>query len=453
MSKVLENSPRSCGLLDQPHEVLFLIVGFLPRYGFVKFVDEDGIKRNVSQYLVLAQVCERLRKVVLAADFWQESDFPFGSLVGVYSAASFAVRVGGLMKALLEDRNFVNSLKRRKEWVFDYVEPLLAVVMSGSWFWQGAESVTLQYFQDGEATSALKALSLCRQITQLCIAMRPFDMDYFGPLDLCLISECLPNLRKLTIEFNEFKGTLDGLTHLTNLKLSSAERHMEVIPEKWVDLIPLSSRSTLQSLNVGRLYSFTNILNNFSNLTHLTCGDLNKDMITTLTTLTDVKLHSLRVYTWGDEIPKLSRWWTSECLKNLKQLHLRFQDVGSSRDFILKRISQHIINSSFSRLQTLEHLILDGGFDLAWCPYLTALKRLQCLQLATLIPNIGCTLREAYPELEGLRDFLLGRKKAAEIIAILGKEFGLVPKFRFVEGFYHPDFAMEDFNCLCGEHV
>jgi len=53
---------------------------------FVKFVDEDGIKRNVSQYLVLAQVCRRLRRIVLAADFWQCPDFDFSDLVSDHEA-------------------------------------------------------------------------------------------------------------------------------------------------------------------------------------------------------------------------------------------------------------------------------------------------------------------------------------------------------------------------------
>ena len=51
------------------------------KYRFVKFVDEDGVKRNVSQYLVVAQVCKQLRRVVLEADFWQDPDFYFSGLL------------------------------------------------------------------------------------------------------------------------------------------------------------------------------------------------------------------------------------------------------------------------------------------------------------------------------------------------------------------------------------
>jgi len=40
---VPRDAPRSCNLLDQPNEVLQMIVGFVPEFIFVKFVDQDGM--------------------------------------------------------------------------------------------------------------------------------------------------------------------------------------------------------------------------------------------------------------------------------------------------------------------------------------------------------------------------------------------------------------------------
>ena len=108
---------HSRGLLGQPIEILHMVVGYLPD-DVVKFVDDAGTKRKISQYLVLAQVCKRLRTVVLATDFWQDG-FCFSKLLEErkregtdHSRAFFTqgIRVGGLLKLLLQDENFLNCL-------------------------------------------------------------------------------------------------------------------------------------------------------------------------------------------------------------------------------------------------------------------------------------------------------------------------------------------------------
>jgi len=75
-SLIINNAPTSPGLLDQPNEVLHMIVSYLPDRSFIKFADEDGVRRRVHQYLVVAQVCQRLRTVVLQADFWLDPQIP-----------------------------------------------------------------------------------------------------------------------------------------------------------------------------------------------------------------------------------------------------------------------------------------------------------------------------------------------------------------------------------------
>src|SRR5271156_577785 len=208
-SVIINNAPRSPGLLDQPNEVLQIIVGFLPKRSFIKFVGEDGVRRKVSQYLVVAQVCQRLRTAVLEADFWQDPDFAFYHLVarprlprpGIPSVAH-EMRVGGLARTLLDDVHFVQCLSRKKEWAFESIETLLTVALSGRWFFQNAETVNLDV--DRNLNIAMRSLSICRQLKRLVV-----DCMWDRESDLSLISEYLPNLTELhLLSIYAFKGSL-----------------------------------------------------------------------------------------------------------------------------------------------------------------------------------------------------------------------------------------------------
>ena len=481
-TSIVDNASHSCGLLDQPNEVLHMIVAFLPHHRFVKFVDQDGVKRNVSQYLALAQVCKRLRRVVLEADLWQDPYFCFSDLlqdqkhegiVESYALLSKGTRVGGLVKALLDDENFLNCVKRRKAWRFSDLAPLLMLVMSGSWFLQSAESVQLEILES-EATAALRALNLCRQIKQLCIAISEFGYSNsnVGGLDLGVISECLPNLRKLEMDLIKHKGSLD-LEILTNLTLVSSNDSQFQLGG---NLLPLASRLTLRSLVFEACFSFTpDILNTFSNLTHLSTECLEDEIITTIKSLTNVRLLSFRTQIlFGHEEGynhDISGLAASQSLTTLKHLHLGFyrDSPGPVSESIMQIISRSFMNFGFSHLQTLEHLRLGGGFDLAWCPTLTSMKRLKCFELGIIRDAIGCTVGDkfygmkAFPRLDCFKntDFgdLTDLTQAEGLTAILEKEFESVAEleiwyvdhdYDFDEG---ADFLNDDFRCLCGEHL
>jgi len=463
---IMDHAPPSRGLLDQPNEVLHMIVGFLERIPFVKFVDEDGIKRKVSPYLVLAQVCMRLRRIVLAADFWQHPYFDFSDLTyheadrgrrTDYAIALRGFRAGGLMKVLLEDEELLNNLKRKKAWLFIHIETVLMATMSGSWFLHSIESVGLQLLE-GEMLPALRSLRSCHQIKQLKISMRGFNRKP-GQMDLDLIPKCLPHLRHLEIDFSDFKGSLQGLENLTDLVVVcfSGPIHLN---DASSSVLPLTSRSTLRSLTLSWVFDLPDdILNKFSNLTHFTCSSLQEDVVTTLSKLTNVKLHSLRLCVLSDEDTEhLANLWSSECLSKLKRLDLRFDcfvSWGSGHE--MRAIFQHAIHSGILRLETLEHLQLAGGFDVAWCPHLASLKRLKCLQLIILKDVIGCTVGEefygveAFPPLDGLKGCLENWAKADGLIAILKKEFEVPPKMKisYVDELDCQEF-MEDSGCPCG---
>lgn len=475
---IIDHAPPSRGLLDQPNEILHMIIGLLPTMiEFVKFVDEDGIKRNVSQYLVLAQVCRRLRRIVLAADFWQRPDFDFSDLVSDHEAerprprpgqvdygiALRGLRAGGLMKALLEDEELLNNFKRKKAWSFSENETLLMAMMSGSWFSQSIESLYLN-LRHGEMLPALWTLRSCHQIKRLEITMISFG-NKPTQMDLDLIPKCLPRLRRLKIDFQNFKGSLEGIENLTDLLIVCTEGPFEL--SNWSPwspcVLPLTSRSTLRSLTLFGLFGLSDgILNNFSNLTHVTCESVEKTMIMTLRKLTNVQLHSLRLcVTIGEDIVYLGKLWSSKCLSKLKRLHLRFEccDRWFTLGDEMQAISQHVMNSGISRLQTLEHLKFEGGFDVVWCPRLGSLKRLKCLQLLILKKAIGRTVGEqfygiqAFPQLDCLKGCLESWTKADGLIAILKREFEVLPKIKIS---YVDDLAIvwefiEDDNCLCGE--
>ena len=295
---MVDGAPRPRGLLDQPNEVLHMIIGFLPDVRFVNFVDEGGIKRNVSQYLVLAQVCQQLRRVVLAANFWQDPEFCFSDLVkgraldGTDSSRPLdtkTIKVGGLIKALLEDENLLNSLKRKKSWTFDNVESLLIVVMSGAWLTESIEDIRLE-LKEWEQIPALKCLGFCGKIKRLDICDDSEDCK--SVFDLDLISNCLPNIEKLIIDFNRHKGSLEDLGNLTELTLAHSHGLVEIRRERWSDLLPVSSRWTLRRLTIDKVYSVTDVLDNFSNLTHFTLFEpLNGNTVTTFKKLTNVTLY------------------------------------------------------------------------------------------------------------------------------------------------------------------
>jgi hypothetical protein len=466
MSTATVDAPPS-HLLDQPNEVLHMIVGFLPQDSYVKFVDQDGIKRKISQYLVLAQVCKRLRMVVLVADFWQDPDFSFLNLLEIEEAPRGhwarrerkKIKVGGLMKALLDDENVVNCLKRRKSWRFRDLQSLLILVTSASWFLQSTEEVQL-CLPDRELRSSLTALSFCRQIKRLDINFtddcEDLENDPFVHIDLDLIAECLPNVRKLKIEFGDCKGSLAGLKNLTDLALVF-RGDMAVSDDKWGCLLPLSSQNTLTSLTIDDVISIPVRLNSFSNLTYLTLGQLHEEIVTTLKYLTNVKLHTLRIQLWDpNEIYDLDGLADSECLTKLKQLHLKFQSLDRYDEDDMQVISGGVISFfGISHLQTLEHLRLECGFDLAWCPSLASLTRLKCLQLGIVKTAIGRTIGGKFFGMEEVSELQSLKKNgiADGMNAILEKEFEWVPKMKILyvdDDSSFPDcFPMDDFSCLC----
>jgi len=442
-----------------------MIVGLLPYNGFVKFVDEEGVKRNVSQCLVVAQVCRQLRRVVLAADFWQDHDFCFSELLEereVTSRAPFmeGIRVGGLVKALLDDANsdLVNCLKRRKSWHFDS-EVVLAMLVSRNWFAHSAEAIKLD-MSEWQLIPALRALCLCPQILELEIRVNvPSEGNADRGLHLGVISQCLPNLQKLAIEFDNTEGSLEGLGNLTYLSLTGWAFDYPQISQ----LLPLASRSTLKSLRIAMPFPVTtDILNNFSNLTHLTCEELDSDLMTALKNITNVRLHSLQGVLFGDQ--DVSQLGASQSLSELRQLHLEFQGLLVPYDerlseLVMQVVSQSILNFGFSRLQKLEHLRLYGGFDLTWCRTLASLKSLKCLELGIVKGAIGSTVAGQFypmkeiPQLEGLRMDFVNLVELDGLTAILEKEFEWISQMKIfyvksVEDFAR-DLSVDHFNCLC----
>jgi len=446
------------------------------KYRFVKFVDEDGVKRNVSQYLVVAQVCKQLRRVVLEADFWQDPDFYFSDLLEErqlerdgqnrlsHGISSHGVRVGGLVKALLDDEYLVNCLKRRRSWRFNDSEVLSVMVTSGSWFSLGAEAIVVDLWE-WQAIHTLRLLSLCPQMVELeiCVDNYHSENNVIG-LDLGVISQCLPNLRKLEIEFSRYKGSLEGLGSLAALTVKSF--NFPRVQDS--HFLPLASRSILKSLRIAIPFLVTtDTLNNFSNVTHLTCEDLRTDLVQLLKILTNIRLHSLQVQLSCKE--DLRQLGASQSLTELRQLHLEWHDVmnkdydGHGFEWKMQVMSRSVLNFGFSHLNTLEHLRLYGGFDVAWCRTLASLKSLKCLELGIVKSAIGCTvagqfyLMKDFPQLEGLRMDFVNLVEVDGLTAILEKEFEWISKmkifyFKSVGGFER-DLSVDHFHCLCGGSV
>ena len=147
----------------------------------------------------------------------------------------------------------------------------------------------------------------------------------------------------------------------------------------------------------------------------------------------------------------------------MKHLHLRFHYDPDEIEDSLPAVSRYFINET-SGLDVLEHLRLEGGFDLAWCPGLASLKRFKCLELGIIEEAVRCSVGL---ELDGMKTFSLleglDASAAAEegqvglLTALLMKEFASGPRMKiwYVESFDDLGYAEinEKFRCPCGERV
>jgi len=425
-SLIINNAPRSPGLLDQPNEVLQMIVRIVSLNNtFVKFVDQNGEPRQLCQYLVLAQVCRRLRTVVLEADFWQDPDFDFSSLLLPSWQDSFTVRgirEGGLVRALLDNVEFVRSLKRKKQWIFGKMETLLTVVMSGQWFYENAEAICLRQQMDLDA--ALEALRVCRQVKIL--DLRPV----WEKFDLSLIARSFPNLEELHLLCAEVhEGSIEQLNAIRSLTIEGYQ-------VKWDVLTPLRSVSTLTSLNCQRTASLPAFLDKFSNLTHLRFGPPTVKMVEQLRRLLNIKLRSLAIdFAATEEMEYVIPLWAAECLTDLKQLRLRFLCYDTD-GVLIQTMSRCVIDPGLPNWTMLENLTLEGGFDVAWGPLLASLKNLKCLQLKIHDGNLGCTIRGqfftegTFLDFEALRPCFDAWRDPKELTTILKNEFFTPPTIK-----------------------
>jgi len=370
------------------------------------------------------------------------------------------------MRALLDNVNFARCLERKKDWRFQKIEILLAVVMSGHWFKQTAEAVRLD--ESIDVNTALKALSLCRQIKTLDLRCR------WRKAHLTLIGRNFPNLEQLNLYgIDEYLGSLAELKTLRRLAIKSYDPS----EGKWAALTPLGSVSTLRSLNCQETGSLPSSLDNFRNLAHLRCAQLTEKIVTQLRNLANIKLHSLAVDVYyREDIKYFRHLWDAGCLRDLKHLRLRIlcekeeesgeesQEEEVSGVSITELMSRFVINSELPNLTTLEHLSLEGGFDLAWGPRLAALKNLKRLQLTIHNDDVGCTIgghffhHSTFLELQGLMPCYDAWRNPEELTAILKKEFDSAPTIRvsLLETWDHSvddETQLEEFSSLCGDHM
>ena len=464
-SLIINNAPPSPGLLDQPNEVLHMIVSYLPDRSFIKFTDEDGVRRRVHQYLVVAQACQRLRTVVLQADFWLDPKFHFSCIVhgkarflGLSTVAD-EILEGGLLRALLGDDNFVRCLSRKTEWTFWSLGTLLTVVLSGSWFSQSTELVYL--YGHMHVNTALRSLSSCGQLR--CLILDCLSLPR-STVDLSLISTFLPNLTQLhLLHILSFEGSLAKARNLTDLTV-----YIDTNRQADFDtLLPLASSSTLRKINYRRIPRLSSSLNSLSKLTHLRLPPLSEEIVAGLRNLTNVQLHSLgvEVHT-GRQMKHLKNLWHAESLKNLKQLDVsidcREDEVETSS--VTELMSRFVISFGIPYLETLEHLELCGGFDVAWGPRLASLKNLKCLHLRIPEGSLGCTIKgrfhdqRTFVNSEGLAACFDMWTKPEGLAAILEKEFESPPiiAVSFLDARWDYDveakaLLMKGWSCLCGE--
>jgi F-box domain len=148
------NDASPACLLSLPNETLINIFSRYSHFDFVKYTS-DGQNYQLSQILVLRQVCRRFRFLVAELPLWRDKDFLFGSLIKLpalsNNSSSFREKHKmemEFMKVLFNDAYLVDNLCGKTDWTFDSVDGLSLVTGSIPGFEGNVSSIYLKLWNN-----------------------------------------------------------------------------------------------------------------------------------------------------------------------------------------------------------------------------------------------------------------------------------------------------------------
>jgi len=410
-------------ILTLPNEILHHTLDFLSadtdqyvswrdwhfvRGPFVEYRFNDK-QYKVSQIIVLRSVCRRFRYITAKLDFWCSLHFEFVHLMpgDRWHFSHDPDREAQFLKLLLVDRNFANSLGRRKrEWTFGCLEALQSVLEEVPLFKQNARIIQLSpnisdrdrpsQSNTSSVDTAIHMLAVCSHITTLSIRN-------VHRVNLTAIASSLPFLEKLSIASTyDFDGSLKELKCLRTLHMDYRKDYNDRIIQPW---LPLQSHEILTELHINcRRWSNTSFfdlpsLDKFINLKRLKIGPLNPLICNFL-----LKARFQLDVFESPILPKLTPidqvidMFNAPCLQPLTEIDLSNWDESEDEEFyydIPVKVELYYwsraLDAFTSLLPSVEQVRLDVPLHVEWCAYFARLKKLKSLHWdGSLYPTVGC---------------------------------------------------------------
>ena len=246
-------APLECYICKISNEVLDLIFSFI----LDDFVSWDG--NDVPPVIVLLQVSRQFRNAILQSKHWLNFKFDFRELVCLPDGSVNSVPdpeaphpVNSLIKTLLADDAFVESLKRKTDWAFPSSCPEL--VSSVSDRFQGFSMTLRKLWLCGQFHFTLDRLPLCPNVDELGVLD---DLPSKLPpstnrINLTRVVETFPNVRHLYLAIPlTSTGSISSLANLLSFELLVVnECDYELLGTLQPRFLPLESASTLKTLRI-----------------------------------------------------------------------------------------------------------------------------------------------------------------------------------------------------------
>jgi hypothetical protein len=386
-------------------------MNILSRFSYSDFVEftSDDKHYQISQILVLRQVCHLFRILSTSLLLWTERDITFGSLIrGPGCDHPNQVRVqlekeAGFLKALFEDEFLVNTVScKRIHWTFDSLAELRIIIQYIPGFKDNVRSIELELWHgEGkgyldnltdlqDVNDAFAALSACSCVTTLSITMA-------SEINLDLITALFPSLETLVLsDVCTCSGSLQGLGHLDQLTFLAIH---DVDISETMRLLPLSSAQTITHLDLEFRGEVNNPWFNFEplcsfvHLTSLMIGPLCPG-ICGFIIMSQFRLTVFEAVVTRDLLPIeiFALMFKAQSLEHLKRLELINSNDKHSDTRVIERFWFSAFDAFTSNLLSVEEVELNGvPLQLRCCQLFSRMVNLQSLNWdAYKLPHFGC---------------------------------------------------------------
>ena len=253
-SVTTDNQPSTAYICRLPNELLSLIFTFL-------FLMPDAIipiryyettTLYVKPSVGLRWVCSWFRKVISHHPYWLEDQFDVVEFLARFYNYPGSNPLGpktslrNVVETFLDDEDLRSCLQQRSTWDFARADVMFAMYEKNEFMF--SETRTLQLSEIPELPSVVNRLDLFPSLTTLCVIARRLTD---ATADFDAIARFCPQLKKLTLwGFENFKGSLSSLQHVSNFTISFDTRWIHVTASTApFSLLPLPIKSTNCSLS------------------------------------------------------------------------------------------------------------------------------------------------------------------------------------------------------------